>query len=437
MSWLVKPGGERFFSFGVCVVDMGASREDFSPTNPGYAAFQHYENSNRWGEATLKRLKTWNFTTVGGWSDYAALKRDREADVAFTPVLAVGMTAGVPWWDMWDTNIIARMHQIARDQILPLRDDPRLLGYYSDSEMGWWNAALFKMTLEHTCNFPTISGGNNQGPGSGRFITFTLDSPVVLNPNTTYGFDGGGGSTRHYWETDGRSCTPSGPNCNAVDPYVNGTAYSSGSGGSGTATMTNRSGDRVFVVALTPANVVVPPKITIQPKSLAYYAGKTAQFTAKASGSPTLLYQWKKNGTNLNNGGNISGALTDSLNINNLSAADAGAYSLSVTNDGGSTNSLAATLTVVPAPAPSANYVYHIYTNNALAHWRLSEAVDPSTNPPAYDYIGGRIGVYENASQKANGPQPAPFPGFESTNTAIQDHWQSRFGLGDGARVES
>jgi hypothetical protein len=50
---------------------------------------------------------------------------------------------------MWDTNIIARMHEIARDQILPLRDDPRVLGYYSDNEMGWWNATLFKMTLEH------------------------------------------------------------------------------------------------------------------------------------------------------------------------------------------------------------------------------------------------------------------------------------------------
>jgi hypothetical protein len=40
------------------------------------------------------------------------------------------------------------MHQVARDQILPLRDDPRVLGYYSDNEMGWWNATLFKMTLE-------------------------------------------------------------------------------------------------------------------------------------------------------------------------------------------------------------------------------------------------------------------------------------------------
>jgi hypothetical protein len=149
ISWLTKPDGERFFSLGVCVVNQGASREQFSATNPGYAAFQHYANSNRWAEATLQRLRSWKFTTVGGWSDYPALQQCRDADVAFIPMLAVGMTCGVPWWDMWDTNIIARMHQVARDQILPLRDDPRLLGYYSDNEMGWWNATLFKMTLEH------------------------------------------------------------------------------------------------------------------------------------------------------------------------------------------------------------------------------------------------------------------------------------------------
>jgi hypothetical protein len=149
-AWLVKPNGEKFFSLGVCVVNPGASSSNFNSTNPGYAAFQHYPDSNRWAKATLDRLKNWHFTTIGGWSDCAALKSIRDADVAFTPMLAVGMTCGAPWLDMWDTNIIARMHQVARDQILPLRDDPRLLGYYSDNEMGWWNATLFKLTLEQS-----------------------------------------------------------------------------------------------------------------------------------------------------------------------------------------------------------------------------------------------------------------------------------------------
>ena len=147
ISWLTRPDGGRFFSLGVCVVNQGIS-PGFNSTNPGYAAFEEYPNSNAWAQATLQRLKSWHFTTVGGWSDYPALQQCPDADVAFIPVLAVGMTCGVPWLDMWDTNVIARMHQIARNQILPLRDDPRLLGYYSDNEMGWWNATLFRMTLE-------------------------------------------------------------------------------------------------------------------------------------------------------------------------------------------------------------------------------------------------------------------------------------------------
>jgi hypothetical protein len=64
-SWFIKPNGQPFFSLGVCVVNEGVTRERFNATNPGYAAFQHYENSNRWAEATLKRLRAWKFTTVG------------------------------------------------------------------------------------------------------------------------------------------------------------------------------------------------------------------------------------------------------------------------------------------------------------------------------------------------------------------------------------
>src|SRR5260370_7328274 len=68
-------------------------------------------------------------------------------DLAFAPVLHLGASAGAPWFDMWDPKVIHTMEEIAREQILPLRDDPRLLGYYTDNEMGWWNAALWKITL--------------------------------------------------------------------------------------------------------------------------------------------------------------------------------------------------------------------------------------------------------------------------------------------------
>jgi len=147
-AWLARPNGERFFSLGVCCVHQGASRKDFDSANPSYAAWQHYADSNLWAKTTLKRLKAWNFTTIGGWSDFQVLRDCGDKDVVFAPVLHIGSTAGAPWWDMWDPKIIDRMDAVAREQILVLRDDPRLIGYYSDNEMGWWNAILFKMTLE-------------------------------------------------------------------------------------------------------------------------------------------------------------------------------------------------------------------------------------------------------------------------------------------------
>jgi hypothetical protein len=129
-------------------VDQGSTREQYATNNPSYAAWQHYPSPSAWAEATLDRLRSWRFTTIGGWSELATLRQSTNLDFAFTPVLACGMTAGAPWWDMWSGNVLRRIESIACDAILPVRDDPRLLGYYTDNEMGWWNAALWKMTLE-------------------------------------------------------------------------------------------------------------------------------------------------------------------------------------------------------------------------------------------------------------------------------------------------
>ena len=146
--WLVSPTGEAFFSLGVCCITQGLPREEYDPDNPGYAAWRHYADARQWADNGLRRLKTWRFTTAGAWSDHQTLEQSSEATLWLTPVLHAGSTAGAPWWDMWDTRVIRRMEETARPQLLALRDDPRLLGYYTDNELGWWNATLFKMTLE-------------------------------------------------------------------------------------------------------------------------------------------------------------------------------------------------------------------------------------------------------------------------------------------------
>jgi hypothetical protein len=145
---LVSPDGRPFFSLGVCVFTQGTGKEQFDRENPGYAAWQHYPTPLAWADDSLRRVKSWGFTTVGGWADFKTLRGSKEQTLALTPVLHIGSTAGAPWWDMWDAKNIARMEEVARGEILALRDDPRVIGYYSDNELGWWNATLWKMTLE-------------------------------------------------------------------------------------------------------------------------------------------------------------------------------------------------------------------------------------------------------------------------------------------------
>src|SRR5262249_7312505 len=85
----------------------------------------------------------------------------------------------------------------------------------------------------------TNAYGEEMGNGSGQFITFTLEKAVKLEPNTTYGFDVSGGTDRHYWQIDGTGS----------NAYPEGVAYSV----VGKDKFTPRTGDHVFVVALTPA----------------------------------------------------------------------------------------------------------------------------------------------------------------------------------------
>jgi hypothetical protein len=152
--WLVSPTGERFFSLGVGVLDQGTSKEAFDSANPSYSRLRHYDTAGNWADAALLRLKSWGFSTIGGWGDYATLRGSDNSDVWLMPVLALGASAGAPWWDMWDEKNLKQMDETARSFITPLCGDKRVIGYYSDNEIGWWIGTLWKMTLEQ----PSSSG---------------------------------------------------------------------------------------------------------------------------------------------------------------------------------------------------------------------------------------------------------------------------------------
>lgn len=93
--------------------------------------------------------------------------------------------------------------------------------------------------------------------------------------------------------------------------------------------------------------ITTPPSIDGQPVSISAAPGSLAFFSVSASGYG-MTYQWHRNGTNLVNAGNISGATSANLIISPVSAADAvSSYYVTVTGTGGyTTNSTTASLSL-------------------------------------------------------------------------------------------
>ena len=128
---------------------------------------------------------------------------------------------------------------------------------------------------------------------------------------------------------------------------------------SNTAGATNSS--TVFVsVNTTPT----PPFFTALPQNSTNSLAQTVRFTSAASGTGPLTYQWYLNngqvfdGTS-GSGSILSGSQSPSLTISNLTAADAGTYTVTVTGANGSTNSTPGAILVVQPPSifiSSGNY---------------------------------------------------------------------------------
>ncbi len=84
-----------------------------------------------------------------------------------------------------------------------------------------------------------------------------------------------------------------------------------------------------------------PPAITAQPQPQTVLAGQGATFSATATGTAPLAYQWLFGGTN------ISGATTNPFIITSAQSGDAGNYSVIIANGVGSVTSSPAALTVL------------------------------------------------------------------------------------------
>lgn len=143
--------------------------------------------------------------------------------------------------------------------------------------------------------------------------------------------------------------------------------------------------------------VFLPPAIVMHPQSQSVQVSNPVSFTVTASGTAPLRYQWFFNTNTL-----LLNATNSALNLTNVQFADAGDYSVRVTNTYGSITSAPATLAVT-ATVPAANYYVATTgsdsnpgTNIAAPFATLAKAASLA-NPGNLIYVRG--GTYNWSAQ--------------------------------------
>ncbi len=163
---------------------------------------------------------------------------------------------------------------------------------------------------------------------------------VTAGQTATFSVTANGTATLAYqWKKNGAAIGGA-----TGSSYTTPATVAGDNGSTFTVTVTNSVSNVTSNAATLTVNV--PPSITTQPASKTVTVGQTATFTVAATGSGTLTYQWKKNGTAI--GGATSASYTTPATV----AGDNGStFTVTVTDSVTNVASNAATLTVNAPPS--------------------------------------------------------------------------------------
>ena len=162
---------------------------------------------------------------------------------------------------------------------------------------------------------------------------------VVAGSDVTFTVNAGGSAPLSYqWQFNAS------PIANATGSAYTTSSVDSSDAGSYSVIVTNVAGTVTSADATLVVNV--PPMITQQPVSQTVSLGANTSFTATASGTAPLAFQWRKNGVSLSN------ATNSTLTISGATFNDVASYSVVVTNVAGSDTSDDALL-IIPSATPA------------------------------------------------------------------------------------
>ncbi len=197
-----------------------------------------------------------------------------------------------------------------------------------------WVLEITDINDSNTNGIPDLSEAMT-GPPS--IVTQPQSQAVTAGANASFSVNAAGAAILHYqWRFNGANLAGATASTLTV-PKVQ-----ASNAGPYTVVVTNLNGRVTSSEAILMVNQ--SPAITSQPQSQAAMAGSNVTFNLSASGTSPLSYRWRFNGAN------IPGGTNSSLTLIHVQTANAGAYSVIVTNVAGMATSTNAMLTVNTAP---------------------------------------------------------------------------------------
>lgn len=137
--WLIDPDGGLFFSKGVNHISFTADRAP----SLGYSPYRRcveekYGTEDAWASASIDRLRSWGFNTIGAWSGRSTFHKR----MPYTVILNLAAQAGGDWLkgsfpDVFSERFRDGCKRVAARQCSPRASDPYLIGYFTDNELAW------------------------------------------------------------------------------------------------------------------------------------------------------------------------------------------------------------------------------------------------------------------------------------------------------------
>ncbi len=281
------------------------------------------------------------------------------------------------------------------------------------------NASLYGYTFAPNSFTNTVSVGPDQS-GKDFLATVTTVSPPTIttqpasqtvNPGASATFSvvaGGATPLTYQWRFNAANIS------GATSSSYTKSNVQATNAGNYSVVVNNAYGTATSANAVLTVNT--PPVITAQPQSQTVIAGNSATFTVTATGTAQLAYQWRLNGTN------IAGATSSSYMRVNAQPADAGAFTVVVTNSLGAVTSSPAALTVNCTLVANATAGGTVTKSPDQSSYPPGSVVTLTASHPSFAFIG-----WTGSASGTSNPLVVGFTGAWSTDTSAADKYNADY----------